>query len=184
MIYFIKKKEINFKKNNFIVESDTNNLVLDNQINTKLMIRSVFLFFFVPRFSYSLKVQNQNAKKVYTIDTGLIKANTVSFSKDLGNLFENMVFLHLRRKHEHIFYYSEKQECDFVVVEKNHPEFLIQACYELNADNLERETGGLFEAMSCFGLKKGTIVTLNQKDSFKQNGQIINAIPAHEFLSL
>ncbi|HPB02283.1 MAG TPA: ATP-binding protein [Bacteroidales bacterium] len=147
-------------------------------------LESVFLFFFVPRFSYSLKVQNQNAKKVYTIDTGLIKANTVSFSKDLGNLFENMVFLHLRRKHEHIFYYSEKQECDFVVVEKNHPEFLIQACYELNADNLERETGGLFEAMSYFGLKKGTIVTLNQKDSFKQNGQIINAIPAHEFLSL
>lgn len=147
-------------------------------------LESVFLFFFVPRFSYSLKVQNQNAKKVYAIDTGLIKTNSVSFSKDQGNIFENMIYLHLRRKYENIYYYSEKQECDFVVVEKNHPKLVIQACFELNADNLDRETGGLFDAMSFFGFKNGTIVTLNQKDNFEQNGKKITVIPAHEFLSL
>ncbi|MEI7897448.1 MAG: hypothetical protein WCJ26_10470, partial [bacterium] len=38
-----------------------------------------YLFFFVPKFSYSLKVQVVNPKKVYCIDNGFIDVNSVSF---------------------------------------------------------------------------------------------------------
>jgi uncharacterized protein len=48
-----------------------------------------FLFFTVPRFSFSLKQQAVNPKKIYAIDTGLISILSLSFSKDRGRLLEN-----------------------------------------------------------------------------------------------
>ena len=77
-----------------------------------------YLFFFVPKFSYSQKVQIVNPKKVYAIDNGLIKANSISFSNDEGRLLENMVYMQLRRQTREIYYFAEKKECDFVVFEK------------------------------------------------------------------
>ncbi len=59
---------------------------------------------------------------------------------------------------------------------------VIQSCYELNRDNLDRELGGLFEALAFFETKEGTIVTLNQKDNFIKDGMKVNVIPAWEFL--
>jgi len=77
-----------------------------------------YLFFFVPKFSYSNKVQLVNPRKVYSIDTGLVAANSISFSDDNGRLLENLVFLHLRRSYSEIYYFSEKKECDFIVFNK------------------------------------------------------------------
>ena len=109
-----------------------------------------YLFFYVPRFSYSQKVQMVNPKKLYCIDNGFIKTNSISFSPDRGRLLENMVFLHLRRKKNAIFYFSEKNECDFVVFDGNHPVEIYQVCQELDHENLDREIKGLSEAMDFF----------------------------------
>ena len=68
-----------------------------------------YLFFFVPKFSYSPKVQLVNPRKVYSIDTGLVAANSLSFSDDNGRLLENLVFLHLRRSYKEIYYFAEKK---------------------------------------------------------------------------
>ncbi|MBI5219234.1 MAG: ATP-binding protein [Bacteroidia bacterium] len=141
-----------------------------------------YLLFFVPKFSYSLKVQNVNPRKVYSIDTGLAWVNSASFTDDLGALFENTVFLHLRRKYNELYYFSEKNECDFVACKNEKVLELVQACYVLNNDNLERETNGLFEAMDFFKLKKATIVTHGQSDLLKNKNETINVVPAHEFL--
>ncbi|MEX2566807.1 MAG: ATP-binding protein, partial [Cyclobacteriaceae bacterium] len=43
-----------------------------------------WLFFFIPKFSYSKKKQLINPKKVYAVDTGLVSANSRSFSEDQG----------------------------------------------------------------------------------------------------
>lgn len=40
----------------------------------------------------------------------------------------------------------------------------VQACFDLNPDNLDREINGLVEALKVLKLKKGRIVTLNQRD--------------------
>jgi uncharacterized protein len=130
-----------------------------------------YLFFFVPKFSYSLKVQSVNPRKVYAIDNGLIQVNSISFTENIGNKFENLIFLHLRRKSSEIYYFTEKGECDFVLFKHGKLVELVQVCAELNQDNLDRETNGLFEAMSFFNVKTGTIITLNQNDKISKKQQ-------------
>lgn len=144
-------------------------------------LEQTWLMHFIPKFSYSVRKQSVNPRKVYAIDTGLINVNSKSFSGDHGQLLENLVFLHLRRTYKEIFYFSEKGECDFVTFDKGTVNDVIQVCYELNPDNLDRELNGLFEALSFFELKSGTIVTLNQSDAFERDGLIAKAVPCHEF---
>jgi len=137
-----------------------------------------YLLFTVPKFSYSLKKQAVNPKKVYVIDNGLADVNSVSFSSKKGRMLENSVFLDLRRSGKEIFYFKEKGECDFLVKEKNKVAQAIQVCYDLNEDNKGREIGGLVEALETFGLSEGLILTFNQQDNFKIDGKCVAVIPA------
>src|SRR3989338_3108619 len=141
-----------------------------------------YLIFTVPKFSYSYKEQLVNPKKVYSIDNGLSAANSVSFSKDRGRMFENQVFWYLRRKHKEIFYVKEKNECDFVVKEKEKITQAIQVCYELNEDNKEREINGLMEALTKFKLKQGMVLTYNQKDIIETQNKKILVKPVWKWL--
>jgi len=143
-----------------------------------------YLFFTLPRFSWSLKSVAVNQKKIYSIDTGFARANSASFSSDAGRLFENMIYLSLRQKFNNLYYFREKGECDFVIKEKNTVTRVMQACYELNADNLKRELNGLKEAMDFFDLKEGTIVTMNQTDTFDEGDKKIRVVSANEWLKL
>lgn len=144
---------------------------------------SSYLFSFIPKFSYSVKSQMINPRKVYTADMGLITANSLSFSGDQGRRLENIVHNHIRMHYTNICYWSEKNECDFVVIRKGKKPLLIQVCYDLNMDNLDREIDGLTEAANFFKVKEGTIVTMNQSDKFTQDGVRIKAVPAGEFLT-
>jgi predicted AAA+ superfamily ATPase len=141
-----------------------------------------YLFFTLPRFSWSLKSVAVNQKKIYSIDTGFAQANSLSFSSDKGRLFENMIYLSLRRKFTDLYYFREKGECDFVVKEKDKVTQVVQSCYELNSDNLQRELNGLKEAMDFFGLQEGIIVTLDQTDSFTDGNKHIRVVSAKDWL--
>ncbi|MDR0567507.1 MAG: ATP-binding protein, partial [Prevotellaceae bacterium] len=66
-------------------------------------LQDCYLFDFVPQFSYSLKTQTRNPKKVYAVDTGLSSALAFKLSENVGFLFENAVYLHLRRRHRKIY---------------------------------------------------------------------------------
>ena len=140
-----------------------------------------YLFFYVPRFSYSQKVQLVNPRKVFTNDNGLIDVNSLSFSDDNGRMLENMVFMHLRRRTKKIYYFAEKKECDLVVFGDGKVPALYQVCWKLDNDNLNRELEGLTEAMNFFDANEGTIVTFDQADSFTIGDKRINAIPFHEW---
>ena len=141
-----------------------------------------YLFFTVPRFSYSLKQQEKNPKKIYGIDTGLIANLSMSFSKDQGRLLENLVYIHFKRLGKKIHYYRQKGECDFIVSENNKVEMAVQVCYDLNTDNLRREINGLAEALNELGLSVGYIFTFNQKDELEKDGKIIRLIPVWEWM--
>jgi predicted AAA+ superfamily ATPase len=125
-----------------------------------------YLFFFIPKFSYSNKVQLVNPKKVYCTDNGFIKTNSISFNEDNGRLLENMVFIHLRRQTPDIYYFLDKKECDFVVFQQGKLQGLYQVCWQLNEDNMDREISGLLEAMNFFGITNATLITQNQSDTF------------------
>ena len=56
-----------------------------------------------------------NPAKIYTIDTGLLKAMPFRNASDYGPLLENIVFMHLRRNGYDIEYINTKDgyETDF-----------------------------------------------------------------------
>ena len=141
-----------------------------------------YLLHFVPKFSYSLRKQMVNPRKVYAIDTGMINVNSGSFTDDSGRKLENLVYLHLRRKSREIYYFSEKGECDFIVFVNGVAVEAVQVCFDLNPDNLDRELNGALEALASLNLKEGKIITVHQKDRYEKEGCIINVIPCHEFL--
>jgi len=145
-------------------------------------LEDTYLLFFLQRFSWSAKNRTVNPRKVYAIDTGLVNANSLSYTKDKGRLLENIVFLFLRKKKYKLSYFREQAECDFVVFENEKCKMLIQVCEHLHSENKDRETKGLLEAMDFFEMKLGIIVTKQQEDMLKINGKIINLVPAFKFL--
>jgi uncharacterized protein len=140
-----------------------------------------YLFFFIPKFSYSHKVQLVNPKKIYCIDNGFIDINGVSFNEDHGRLLENMVFIQLRRQTPEIYYYAAKRECDFVVFSNGKLNSLYQVCWQLDQNNMDREIDGLLEAMDFFNVKQALIITNNQTESFIIGDRTINALPFFEW---
>jgi len=147
-------------------------------INTIISFISYFeesyLLFSISKFSFSLKKQIVNPKKIYSIDNGLTKANSTSFSADHGRMLENLVFQELKRRYKKIFYFKENGECDFVIKEKEKITLAIQVCHELNENNMKREFDGLIEALIKFNLKEGLILTYDDEDEvIYENKKII-----------
>ena len=143
---------------------------------------NAFFFFFISKFDYSIKKQIQNPRKVYCIDNGFLVNLGFRLSEDKGKLLENLVFIELKRREKEIFYYYEKNECDFVIRKGNKITEAIQVCYELNGNNKERELSGLVEAMNKFNLKEGLILTYDQDDELIINNKIIKVIPIWKWI--
>ncbi|MEN8115677.1 MAG: ATP-binding protein [Bacteroidota bacterium] len=144
-------------------------------------LESGFLFHYVPKFSYSVRKQMINPRKVYVVDTGFVGTNTFSAENKTEQLLENLVYLRLRQQYSELNYYSEMYTCDFVAFGKNRAVKAVQVCGSLQQDNLEKELNGLYEAMEFFEFAEGTLVTMNQSDRFERNGKVINVVPFYEF---
>ena len=141
-----------------------------------------YLISFIPKFSYSYKVQLLNPRKVYCIDNGIVSVSSPSFTRDEGRRLENMVFAELRRRHSEIYYYNENQkECDFIVASGSTPQLAIQVCYALTAENRKREVNGLLDALSFFKMSHGLILTYNQYDKWSIEDKTIEVLPAFEY---
>ena len=72
-------------------------------------IEDSFLAFTVPLYSESLRKTQANQKKIYTIDSGLVHAYSMSFSNNRGCMFENLIYLDVRRRGDEIYYYQTKE---------------------------------------------------------------------------
>jgi predicted AAA+ superfamily ATPase len=80
-------------------------------------LEDAFLIFTVKRYHKNLKIQKRDPQKIYSIDCGLRNISSSSTSPDLGKLFENIVFIELKRRDKEIYYFKNKGEVDFVVTE-------------------------------------------------------------------
>lgn len=147
-------------------------------------LENAYMVFTLPRFSYSLKQQQVNPRKVYCIDNGFSRVNSVSFSKDTGRLLENLVFVELRKRSLQLFYFRKDWECDFVIKEDEKITQVIQVCAEIHVDNLDREISGLIEAMEELNVHAGTIITMHQEDQLSRNGRNILLIPFQKWVVL
>lgn len=137
-----------------------------------------YLSFQVSKFSYSLKEQIKNPKKVYFIDTGMRNTVAFRFSQDIGRLCENLVYIDLRRRGKKVFYWKGKGEVDFVVKEGMEVEQLIQVCWDINnAKTREREVEALVEAMGKLEIGEGIVVTDDYFGEEERDGKRVRFVP-------
>ena len=135
--------------------------------------REVFLVQTTDYFSYSFTEQKSNPYKVYAIDPGLYNAVSFRFSENMGRLFENVVYLALRRKGNDIFYWKGKGEVDFLIRKGTRIHKLINVCWDLNEKNEKRELSGLCEAMDRFDVADAEIITTGYDDRMEFKGKKI-----------
>ena len=169
----------------FTYNSIKKSLQLGNSITVKEYISYLansYLFFEVPRFDFSLRKSLSSPKKIYLIDTAFNQVAGFNFSPNTGKNLENVAFIELKRRKKEVYYFAEKQECDFIVKEGARITQAIQVCYELNTENKEREVKGLLEALDKFKLKEGLIITLDQEEEFREEGRNIKVIPIWKWL--
>jgi len=142
------------------------------------------LIFFLPKFSFSLKEQILNPKKVYSIDLGLKNLISFKFSGDLGRLIENLVFLELLRNKKELYYWkSQKEEVDFIIKKENRIEQLIQVCYSLeNEKTKEREINGLLRASDELKCKNLLVISWDYEGEGEFKGKKIKFIPLWKWL--
>ena len=190
------RDELSLKNLMTFLMGNVGNLITGNKLTQTIRVKSaktvldymaymenVYLFFSVPRFSFSYRSQLVNPKKVYCVDLGLQSIFSPSFSEDRGHRLENLVFVELYRQGREIYYYNNNgHECDFVVCDNQKPVLLIQVCEEVVTDNQDREYGGLVAAMKELQVDKGVILTMNQSDMACVDGYSIETIPVWKWI--
>ncbi len=132
-------------------------------------IEDAYLAFSVPLFDKSVRKIQSNPKKLYAIDPGLVRALTLDFENDLGRLFENIIFLELKRRGCKVNYYltSERHEIDFLAQMPRGQKKFFQVAWDMqNEKTLEREQRALKKGMKELGIE-GEIITL---DSYLEKG--------------
>lgn len=158
-------------------------------LNYLSFLEESFLFFLVPRFSYKAKERAIATRKIYAIDTGMIGALSVSFSRNIGKIYENMVFLELARRssmeHSEISYWQDiyQNEVDFVVKEGRKIKELIQVCYDTgNYDTKKREVSALLKSGKELKCRKLTVITDDYEAEETIDGRKIKFIPLWKWL--
>lgn len=144
-----------------------------------------YLFAESCKFSFKVKEQIINPKKIYCRDTGLRNAVAFSFSEDLGHIAENLAYNHLAQREEETFYYKNKHEVDFVIKGKaSGLKEAIQVCLSNLEDKntKKRELDGISEAMSVFSIPLGTIITDDLEEFVKMGRRKIRFVPLWKWL--
>lgn len=155
--------------------------VASTVINWCDWFEDAYLFFFVPKYSDSIRAQLVNPRKVYSVDTGLVNVVSRRIVFNDALCFENMVFLALRRKYRDIFYFDDGGECDFVCMEHHLPRVAVQACVKLTKEDSGRDKEGLAAAMRRFSFNEGFIVTKSQREDIKVDEGVIHVVPFSDF---
>ncbi|MFW6149101.1 MAG: ATP-binding protein, partial [Atribacterota bacterium] len=170
-----------YKKLQQLVEAKSINTIK----NFLEILEEVYLFFQVDLFDYSIKRQIYNPSKIYTIDTALSQSISFQFSKNLGHIYENIVFLELKRQNKDMYYWKDKEgrEVDLVVRSGREIEEMIQVCYQMNnPDTRNRDIKALMKAHQEFKKAKLTIITDDEEDSYRTDNISIKMIPLWKWL--
>lgn len=153
-------------------------------------LEQVYLIFFLKRFSFTVKEQEKNPRKVYAIDSGLSHAVGFRFSENRGRLAENVVFLELKRRQLlnpelELYYWKDihHREVDFVVKEGPRIKELIQVCWDVeDFKTKDREMRSLVKAMNELKTSAARVVTEDYETEEKIRGKKIEFKPLWKWL--
>ena len=161
------------------------NLSLDTVERYSTYFTVARLIFFVPKFSFSVREQILNPKKVYCMDTGLRNIVSFKFSEDLGRIVENVVFLNLLFRNKEIYYWRDKQqrEVDFVLKSGLGIEQLIQVTYASSEEEIAvREKRALIKASEELNCEDMRVITWDYESEEEFKGRSIKFIPLWKWL--
>lgn len=125
-------------------------------------LEDAFLLFSLKHYDYSIKKQINKPKKLYCIDTGMVNAVSFRFSENIGQLYENLVFLQLLRSNCEIYYWQDEKglEVDFVIKQGLKVNRMIQVCSDISdSQTRNREIKGLVSGLVYFDMPEGIIIT-------------------------
>lgn len=114
--------------------------------------------------------QLQYPRKVYFIDTGFMTALSTKFSKNMGRLFENMVFHKLSLTNDSVYYYKDARanEVDFAILKDNKTSALYQVCFDINDEETRtREVRSLIKAGSALNCRNLILLTQDKPNALK-----------------
>ena len=145
-------------------------------------LEDAYAMFSVPIYRNSIKEEQRNPKKIYAIDNGFKKIYDYAISDDFSKLYENIVFLHLRRQTKEVYYFKQKQEVDFYVKIDN-KQLLVNVSYELKDNKTrQREINGLIEAMEYFDINEAYLITKDEDNEILINDKKIIILPLYKYL--
>jgi len=154
-------QSVNKLKNNFHISYDMANAYLEYLIKA-------YMLFEIPKFDYSLKKQNANDKKYYSVDLGLSNIMRVPNLQTRGDDLETVVFLELLRRGYKVYYYktSNGLECDFVVEKENMITGLIQVTSSLKDEKTKkRELRSFSKTIEELQLKETESIVIHENST-------------------
>jgi uncharacterized protein len=159
----IKNAATPFSVNKFFTDLKSQGFSVGNATIYEYLnyIEDAYLAFSVPLYSDSIRKIQSNPKKIYIIDPGLINAYLLSHNTNMGHLFENLIYLDLRRKDHEIYYYltAERYEIDFLTKDIYGKLHLFQVVWDASDPvTMQREKRALAAAEAELGIK-GEIIT-------------------------
>ena len=137
-------------------------------------LNDVYLFFSMDLFDYSLKRQIYNPSKIYCIDVALSNSISFRFSRNMGHIYENIVFLELLRRNKEIYYWKSKKgkEVDFIVKEGLHITEARQVCFSLeDVKTRQRELQALAEVKDELRAERLTVITDDEESTVPIEGK-------------
>ncbi len=153
-------------------------------------IESSLMLFFVRRFSFSMKEQENSPRKVYSIDNGFAVLMGSGLADAKGRLMENAVAAELARRSHlktgfEIYYWKSAtsgREVDFVVKDRRGLS-AIQVSYETeNVETKRRELEALAECSKELELKEGTVITYGYNGTENANGLRVRYVGLADWL--
>ena len=147
-------------------------------------------FVVCPYCQEKIKEQEKSPRKVYAIDTGLSNTVGFNFSKNIGKLAENIVFLELKRKKNldpglELYYWKDEhhREVDFIIKERRKIKELIQVSWNVTSEKTKkRELRSLLKAMKELGKNSAVVITEDYESEEKIKKAKIKFIPLWKWL--
>jgi uncharacterized protein len=146
-------------------------------------LEDAFALFLVPVNSPSQREVMRNPRKLYAVDHGLKGVVDLPTGSDIGRIYENIVFIQLRRKEQTICYGRQKQEIDFVLPESESPR-LINVAYDISEPaTRNRELNGLVEGMRGLGVHEALLLTAEVEETVATESGKISIMPLWKWLA-
>ncbi|MBW1922074.1 MAG: ATP-binding protein [Deltaproteobacteria bacterium] len=144
-------------------------------------LQEAFFIIVNDKFSFSPRRRIMNPKKIYLTDTGFAALGR-PFAENRGRILENVIAIELFRREMELYYFKDRNECDFIVKKGTRPTHAIQVCWELTRLNEKREIAGLREALESLDLPSGIILTYAQEGKHEISDRRVPVLPVWKWL--